>query len=145
MHLFLDLTIKPSFYGYGSGEKNRRGLTLVPTRIKGTPSQKWETSGCHCGRKKAYIRIEGEREKEEKWRERQDYFIGDISQTCGEIDSEADEDDVAFGITQGTKTVVLFLAGRVPESQLDKLGRICWERDHCDIVLEYGGDVRLCG
>lgn len=63
-----------------------------------------------------------------------------VIQGVGRIDSEADKDHVRIGVRERAETVVVLLASRIPESQLDMLAV---NLDVGDIVLEDGGDVDL--
>ena len=56
------------------------------------------------------------------------------------VDGEADEDDVRVWVGERPETVVVFLAGRIPERELDVLAV---NLDVGDVVLEDGGDVDL--
>ncbi len=58
------------------------------------------------------------------------------------VDRETDQDHVRVRVGQGTETVVVFLACRIPESQFDMLAV---NFDIGDIVLEHGRDVDLVG
>lgn len=46
---------------------------------------------------------------------RADLFL-DVVEGIRRVDGEADEDDMGVGIGQGTKTVVILLTSRVPQS-----------------------------
>jgi hypothetical protein len=55
-------------------------------------------------------------------------------------DREADEEDVGVGVRQRAQSVVLLLAGCVPEAELD---RLVAGRQVDDVVVEDGGNVVL--
>ena len=69
-------------------------------------------------------------------------FVHDVFETVGTVDGEADEDEVGFGVGEGPQAVVFFLAGGVPESELDGFvgGLMVFLGD---VVFEDGGDVAL--
>ena len=69
------------------------------------------------------------------------YLLLHIVERVGRVDGEADEDDVRVGVGEGAQTVVVFLASRIPESELDVLAV---HLDVGDVVLKDGGDVDLC-
>lgn len=64
----------------------------------------------------------------------------DVVKRIGRVDSKADQDDVRVRVGEGTETVVIFLASRIPKGQLDVLAI---NLDIGDVVLEDGGDVHL--
>ena len=68
------------------------------------------------------------------------YLLLDVVEGVGRVDREADQDDVRVGVRKGSETVVVFLASRIPQGQLDVLAI---NLDIGDIVLEDGGDVDL--
>ena len=70
------------------------------------------------------------------------YLLLDVVERVGRVDGEADEDDVRVGVGEGAETVVILLAGGIPEGELDVLAV---NLDVGDVVLEDGGDVDLCG
>ena len=67
-------------------------------------------------------------------------LLGDVVQRIGRVDGEANQNDVRIGVRQGTETVVVLLAGRIPERQLD-VSAI--DLDIGDVVLKHGRDVDL--
>ena len=69
------------------------------------------------------------------------YLVLHVLQACGEVDGEDDEDHVALGVAERPEPVVLLLPCGVPERELDELAVEVHVRD---VVLEDGGDVRLC-
>ena len=69
-------------------------------------------------------------------------FVHDVFEAVGAVDGEADEDEVGFGVGEGAQAVVFFLAGGVPESELDGFVGGCVEFLG-DVVFEDGGDVAL--
>jgi len=56
------------------------------------------------------------------------------------VDREANKDDVRAGIAEGSELIKVFLAGGIPQRQLDVLAT---EIDICDISLEHVGLVEL--
>ena len=68
------------------------------------------------------------------------YLLLHVVERIRGVDGEADQDDVRVGVRQGTETIVVFLACRIPESELDVLAV---DLDIGDIVLEHGGDIDL--
>jgi hypothetical protein len=64
----------------------------------------------------------------------------DIIEGVGGIDAEANEDDVSFGVGEGTEAFVVFLTGGIPEGELYRLAIYSAVGD---IVLEDGWDVAL--
>ena len=70
------------------------------------------------------------------------YLLLDVVKRVGRVDGEADEDDVRVGVGEGAETVVILLAGGIPEGELDVLAV---NLDIGDVVLEDGGDVDLHG
>lgn len=104
--------------------------------MRGVVGQKWSTSGYHCGgdggvRGWAWGGGEGG-----------GYLVHDVFEGVGTVDGEADEEEVGFGVGEGAQTVVFFLAGCVPEGELDDFARGLM-LGVGDVVFEYGGDVFL--
>jgi hypothetical protein len=64
----------------------------------------------------------------------------DVVKRVGGVDGEANQDDVGVGVGQGAETVVILLASRIPEGQLDVLAI---DLDIGDVVLKDSGDVDL--
>jgi len=64
----------------------------------------------------------------------------DVFQRVGTIDGEADEDNVRVRIGERAETVIVFLSGRIPESELDAFAV---DFDVGDVVFEYGRDIDL--
>lgn len=56
------------------------------------------------------------------------------------VDGEADQDDVGVGVGEGPEPVIVFLAGRIPQGELDVLAI---DLDVGDVVLEDGRNVDL--
>lgn len=70
------------------------------------------------------------------------YLVHDVFEAVGTVDGEADEEDVGFGVGEGAQAVVFFLAGGIPEGELDHFA--CWRvRRVGDVVFEDCGDVFL--
>ena len=64
----------------------------------------------------------------------------DVTETDGKVDRKHDEDDVRLDVGQGTQAVVLLLPCSVPQRELHEFS----VKGHlCDIVFEYGWNVRL--
>lgn len=68
------------------------------------------------------------------------YLLLNVVQRVGGVDGEADQDDVGVGVRERAETVVILLASRIPERELDMLAI---DLDVGDIVLKDGGDVDL--
>ncbi len=68
------------------------------------------------------------------------YLLLDVVKRVGGGDGEANQDDVRVRVGEGTETVIIFLASRIPQGQLNVLAI---DLDVGDIVLENGGDVDL--
>jgi hypothetical protein len=68
------------------------------------------------------------------------YLLKHIVQRVRGINSEADQDDVRVGVGEGSETVIIFLASRIPQGQLDVL---VVNLDVGDVVLENSGDIDL--
>ena len=65
-----------------------------------------------------------------------------VVERIGRVDGKADEDNVGVGVGERAETVVILLAGGIPEGELDVLAI---DLDIGDVVLEDSGDVDLCG
>ena len=105
---------------------------MQPTRIMGRPWQKCRTSEIHCaGCQCAADHATG----------RAAYLLLDVIEGVGRVDGKADEDDVRIGVGEGSETVVVLLAGGIPEGELDVLAV---DLDIGDVVLKDGGNVDLC-
>ena len=70
------------------------------------------------------------------------YLLLDVVKRIGRVDGEADEDNVRVGVGERAETVVILLAGGIPEGELDVLAI---DLDIGDVVLENSGDVDLWG
>lgn len=68
------------------------------------------------------------------------YLLLDIVERVRGVDSEADQDDVRVGVGQRAQPVVILLASRIPQGQLNVLAI---DLDIGDIVLKDSGDVDL--
>ncbi len=64
----------------------------------------------------------------------------DVVQRVGRVHGEANQDDVRVRVGQRAETIVVLLAGGIPERQLDVLAV---DLDIGHVVLEDGGDVDL--
>ncbi len=53
--------------------------------------------------------------------ERRNYLVHNVLERVRAVDGEADEEEVRFGVGEGPQPVVFFLAGCVPEGELDHL------------------------
>lgn len=73
---------------------------------------------------------------------RHSYLVEDIVKRVGAVDGEADKDEIRLRVRQRPKPVVLFLAGSIPQGELDRLSR-GWVRREGDVVLEDSWDVFL--
>lgn len=70
------------------------------------------------------------------------YLVHDILERVRAVNGEADKYEVGLGVGERAEAVVLLLAGRVPEGQLDRLAS--WGVGGVgDVVLENGRDVFL--
>lgn len=67
-------------------------------------------------------------------------LVLDVCERGGEVYGEYDEDDVRFWVGERPETVVLLLAGGVPEGELDVLALVLYDGH---VVLEYGRDICL--
>ena len=56
------------------------------------------------------------------------------------VDSETDEDDVGVGVAEGSKPIVVFLTGSIPQG---KLNVFPIDLHIGDVVLEHGRDIDL--
>lgn len=68
------------------------------------------------------------------------YLLKDVVQRIRGVDGEADQDDVRVRVRERSETVIIFLASRIPQGQLNVL---VVNLNVGDIVLENGGDVDL--
>lgn len=68
------------------------------------------------------------------------YLLLNVVKGIWRVDSEADQDDVGVWVGQWTETIVILLAGGIPQGQLDVLSI---NFDVGDVVLEDGWDVDL--
>lgn len=68
------------------------------------------------------------------------YLLLDVVQGVRGIDGEADQDDMRVGVGERAETVVILLASRIPQGQLNVLAI---DLDIGDIVLENSGNVDL--
>jgi len=68
------------------------------------------------------------------------YLLLDVVERIGRVDGEADENDMRIGVGERAETVVIFLAGSIPEGELDVFAV---NLDVGNVVLEDGGDVDL--
>lgn len=53
-------------------------------------------------------------------------------------DGESDNEDISLGVGEGTETVVIFLTGSIPQTEVDRLSV---NHDVGAVVIEHGGDV----
>jgi len=67
-------------------------------------------------------------------------LFANVVEGIGRVDGKADQDDVGVGVRKGTETIIVFLASRIPERELNVLSI---NLDIGNIVLEDGGDVDL--
>ena len=63
-----------------------------------------------------------------------------VVERVGRVDGKADQDNVGVGVGERAETVVILLAGGIPEGELDVLAI---DLDIGDVVLENSGDVDL--
>lgn len=101
--------------------------------MMGRPWQKCKTSEIHYIVQSARVCISQERTGPL-------YLLLDVVKRVGRVDGKTDKDNVRIGIGEGTETVIIFLASRIPQGQLNVLAI---DLDVGDIVLENGGDVDL--
>jgi hypothetical protein len=66
----------------------------------------------------------------------------DVVKGIWRVHGETDQDDVGVGVGKRTETVVVLLASRIPEGELDVLSI---DFDIGNVVLEDGWDVDLKG
>jgi len=69
-----------------------------------------------------------------------DPLLLDVIKRVGTVDGEADQDDVRVGVRKGSESVVIFLTGGIPKSQLDVLSV---NFDIGNVVFEDGRNVDL--
>lgn len=98
----------------------------------GRPWQKCRTSEIHC----AGLAM-GVHEMRQAA-----YLLLDVVERVGGVDGKADEDNVRVGVREGAQTVVILLAGGIPEGELDVLAVDLYIGN---VVLEDGGHVDLDG
>ena len=68
------------------------------------------------------------------------YLLLDVVERVGGVDGEANQDNVRIGVGKRSETVIIFLTGGIPKSQLDVLAI---DLDVGNVVLENSGDVHL--
>ncbi|RUS12828.1 hypothetical protein BC937DRAFT_86908 [Endogone sp. FLAS-F59071] len=73
---------------------------------------------------------------------RNTYPILYVRERCWLVDSKAYQDDVGLGVGQWPKSVVVLLAGCVPQGQLDCFTVV--ELDHRNVVFKDGWNIFLC-
>lgn len=108
-----------------------RKSSLVPTRMMGTLGAWWEISGSHCGEELVGVPEKGEGEIGGSW----NYLVGDVGEGWGRDDGETDEEDVGLGVGERAETVVVFLAGGIPEAEGNGLSV---DHDTGGVVVETG-------
>lgn len=67
-------------------------------------------------------------------------LVLDVGEGVGRVDGETNEDHVGFGVGEGSEALVVFLAGGVPEGELDGFAV---DAAVCYVVLEDSGYVSL--
>jgi hypothetical protein len=105
----------------------------------GKPAQKCITSLIHCKssfHRQHAIHIAAITECKERITDLLLYVI----QRIRRVDGEADEDDMGIGVAEGSETIIVFLAGRIPESELDVFAI---DFDIGDVVLKDSRDIDL--
>lgn len=70
------------------------------------------------------------------------YLLLYVVERVGRVDGKANQDNVGVGVRERAETVVILLAGGIPEGELDVLAV---DLDVGDIVLEDSGDIDLRG
>jgi hypothetical protein len=75
-------------------------------------------------------------------RARDSYLLLNVVERIGRVDGKANQDNVRIGVGERAETVVILLAGSIPEGELDVLAV---NLDIGDVVLEHGGDIDLWG
>ena len=71
------------------------------------------------------------------------YLVHDILQRIGAVNGEADKQKICLGVRQRTQAVVFFLAGSIPQCELDNLAR--WLVVGLgNVILKHSGDIFLC-
>jgi hypothetical protein len=118
--------------------------------MMGRPWQKCRTSEIHCSRHSLLAYLSGDVPPAEsnslalcRFRVEEEGLTDlllNVVQGIRRVDSEADKNHVGVGVGQGTETIVVLLASRIPKCQLDVLAV---DLDVGDIVLENGGDIDL--
>lgn len=68
------------------------------------------------------------------------YLLLDVIEGVGTVYCETDQDDMGVGVGERSESIVIFLAGRIPEGEFDMLSIDFYVRD---VVLEHGRDVDL--
>jgi hypothetical protein len=96
--------------------------------MMGRPEQKCSTSEIHW-----------DASARSKSRSETDLLLH-VVQGVGRVDGEADEDDVRIGVGERAESVVVFLAGGIPQGQLNVLAI---DLDVGNVVLKDGRDVDL--
>ena len=110
---------------------SRRRSFLQATRIIGRPGQKCMTSEIHCTIKSAKISPSEARHT---------CLLLNVVQRVRGVNGEADQNDMGVGVTERAETVVVLLASRIPQGELNVLS-VHFDVGH--IVLEHGGDINL--
>ena len=106
----------------------------MPIKSSGVEGQKWDTSGYHCGHRRARNKSVFRR------RLKQMYLVNNVGEAGGEVDREHNENDIAFWVAQWPQSVVFFLAGGIPQRQFDEFRVVLYE---CNIVLEHCWNICL--
>jgi hypothetical protein len=75
-------------------------------------------------------------------RARDSYLLLDVVERVGRVDGKANQDNVRVGVRERAETVVILLAGGIPEGEFDVLAV---NLDIGDVVLKDGGDIDLWG
>jgi len=106
---------------------------LVPTRSFGVLGQWWAISGFHYKRKTTTEFLKPTKYLSEPFR-RTTYLSTSVFVRRRRDNRKADKKDVRLGVTQGSQSVVIFLASCVPQSQVD-----CFVIHHhvCTVVIKY--------
>lgn len=68
------------------------------------------------------------------------YLLLDVVERIGRVDGKANQNDVGVGVGQRAQAVIIFLAGGIPQGELDVLAI---DLDVGDVVLKDGRDVDL--
>jgi len=104
---------------------------LQATRIIGRPGQKCITSEIHCTITSAM---------RSPSRARRTHLLLNVVQRVRGVNGETDQDDMGVGVTERAEAVVVLLASRIPQGELNVLS-VHFDVGH--IVLEHGGDINL--